>query len=78
MLFKNSNFTHLLPKHLALKKVLNNVRSITKSDTAIEIDPTTYCNISPQNQGRLLQFEERYRQLGRIFLRFSSRNLASD
>ena len=34
-------------KILLLKQILNNVRSITKNDPAIQIEPTTYCNISP-------------------------------
>ena len=37
----------LCQKILLLKQILNNVRSITKNDPAIQIEPTTYCNISP-------------------------------
>ena len=36
-------------KLLLLKLIINNVRSTTKSDPAIEIEPTTYCNISPDD-----------------------------
>ena len=32
---------------MAFEINLYNVRSITKSDRAIQIKPTTYCNISP-------------------------------
>ena len=50
MLFKNSKFTLLLPKNWLLKQIIKNVRRITKSDAAIQIEPTTYCNISPRYQ----------------------------
>ena len=45
MLFKNANFALLWLKKIWLLKIINNVRSITKSDQAIEVEPTTYCNI---------------------------------
>ena len=54
MRFKNSNFTLLLPKIWLLNQILNNERSIINSDPAIQIDTTTYCNISPQT------IDERY------------------
>ena len=40
MLFKNAIFTHLLSKHSAFETNYKNVRSITKSDPAIQIEPT--------------------------------------
>ena len=46
MQFKNSEFLFLLPKIWFLKEILNNERSLTKSDPAIQIEPTTSCNIS--------------------------------
>ena len=45
VLLKKSHFTLLLSKNLAFEIIY--VRSIAKSDPAIEHEPTTYCNISP-------------------------------
>ena len=44
MLF--NSFTLLLKKKWLLKQVINSVQSITKSDPAIQIERTTFCNIS--------------------------------
>ena len=50
MKFYSKNQILLLPKKLAFEKIINHGRSITKSDPAIEIEPITYCNISPIKQ----------------------------
>ena len=41
------SFTLLLEKNLAFEVIINDVRSITKSDRAIQFERKTYCNISP-------------------------------
>ena len=33
---------------MAFEIIMNDMRSIAKSDPAIQIEPTTYCNISPK------------------------------
>ena len=41
------SFTLLLEKNLAFEVIINDMRSITKSDRAIQFEPKTYYNISP-------------------------------
>ena len=40
MLFKNSNFNLLMPEKLASEIIINTVRSINKSDPAIQLEHT--------------------------------------
>ena len=44
---KIQNLHFFWQKVWLLIQIINNVRSIKKSDPAIQIEPTTYCNISP-------------------------------
>ena len=46
MPFKNLIITLFTQKIWLLKQITNNVRSITKSDPAIQIEPVTYCNVT--------------------------------
>ena len=49
MLFKDANFALFCQKIWLSKQIIINLRSITKNDPAIEIEPSAYCNISPLN-----------------------------
>ena len=47
--YKKTQILHFFcQKFWLMKLIINNVQKITKSDQAIEIETTTYCNVSPK------------------------------